>query len=235
VADELELRWNQALVRVEKLERRIEEHVGRCNETTVPSLEDFEELAADLEAVWDNLGAADVRLEKRIVRTLIHEIVVDVDSEAGEIILVVHWKGGVHTELRLPRRRRGQNSSQTPKEIVGAVQVLVRICPDDVIAGTLSRNGLRTGRGNRWTRERVTSLRSHHKIPFLGISPKTLRLAVERGEIEGEHPLSDGPWVFNRKALETEAAGKLVERVHRRGTNPALLKARQRGFDFSTT
>jgi DNA invertase Pin-like site-specific DNA recombinase len=255
VADELELRWNQALVRVEKLERRIEEHVGRCNETTVPSLEDFEELAADLEAVWNNLGAADVRLKKRIVRTLIHEIVVDVDSEAGEIILVVHWKGGVHTELRLPRRRRGQNSSQTPKETVGAVQVLVRICPDDVIAGTLSRNGLRTGRGNRWTRERVTSLRSHHKIPcyspdkrqsegwmnltqaasFLGISPKTLRLAVERGEIEGEHPLSDGPWVFNRKALETEAAVKLVERVHRRGTNPALPTRRQRGFDFSTT
>ena len=48
---------------------------------------------------------------------------------------------------------------------------------------------------------------------FLGVSPITLRLAVERGEIEGEHPLSDGPWVINRRALESEAAAKLVERV----------------------
>jgi hypothetical protein len=29
----------------------------------------------------------------------------------------------------------------------------------------LNRNGLRTGRGNFWTRERVTALRSHHDIP----------------------------------------------------------------------
>jgi hypothetical protein len=32
------------------------------------------------------------------------------------------------------------------------------------IAGILNRNGLVTGYGNRWTRERVTSLRSYHGI-----------------------------------------------------------------------
>ena len=56
----------------------------------------------------------------------------------------------------------------------------------------LNRNGLRTGRGNFWTRERVTALRSHHEIPvysrsdvplgwmtlteaagFIGVSPGT--------------------------------------------------------------
>jgi hypothetical protein len=31
---------------------------------------------------------------------LIQEVVVDVDAEASEILLVVHWKGGVHTELQ---------------------------------------------------------------------------------------------------------------------------------------
>jgi hypothetical protein len=41
------------------------------------------------------------------VRTLIKEVVADVDGEAGEIVLVIHWMGGVHTELRLARRRRG--------------------------------------------------------------------------------------------------------------------------------
>jgi hypothetical protein len=42
---------------------------------------------------------------------------------------------------------------------------LVLIANDDLIAGILNRNGLVTGNGNRWTRERVTSLRSHHRIP----------------------------------------------------------------------
>lgn len=89
----------------------------------------------------------------------------DVDPSAGEVILVVHWKGGVHTELRLPRRRRGQNSAHTSKAIIDTVRVLTRICPDELIAGVLNRNGLLTGRGNRWTQERVSALRSHHAIP----------------------------------------------------------------------
>ena len=78
---------------------------------------------------------------------------------------MVHWKGGVHTELRIPRQRRGYSRAHTPQEIVDAVRVLVRICSDDTIAGALTRSGLVTGMGNRWTRERVTSLRSHHGIP----------------------------------------------------------------------
>jgi hypothetical protein len=63
-------------------------------------------LAVDLKAVWRD-PTADVRLKKRIVRELIREVIADLDEQGGEIILVVHWMGGVHTELRLPRRRRG--------------------------------------------------------------------------------------------------------------------------------
>jgi len=180
---------------------------------------------------------------------------VDVDADAGEIILTLHWKGGVHTELRIPRRRRGQNSSQTTKEVVDAVRVLARICSDDLIAGALNRAGLQTGRGNRWTRERVTALRSHHEIPCysverrrtegwmnlteaatsLGVSGRTLRLAVERREIEAEHPLADGPWVIHQRALETDATAKFVERVRRSNRHPTIPTSQQNGFEFSTT
>ena len=254
VADELERRWNQALQRVREVELRIEQHVHRYGKAApTPTREQFEDLASELEAVW-SCSETDVRLKKRILRTLLHEIIVDVDADAGEIILTLHWKGGVHTELRLPRRRRGQNSSQTTQEVVGAVRVLARICSDDLIAGVLNRNGLQTGRGNRWTRERVTALRSHHEIPCysperrrsegwmnlteaatsLGVSGRTLRLAVERREIEAEHPLADGPWVINQHALETEAATKFVERV-RSNRNPTIPTSQQNGFEFSTT
>ena len=254
VADELERRWNQALQRVQEIEVRIEQHVHGQGKTTTPTREEFDDLAAKLEMVW-NCPDTDIRLKKRIVRALIHEVVVDVNPPAGEVILVIHWKGGVHTELRLPRRRRGQNSAQTSKEIIDTVRVLTRICSDEVIAGVLNRNGLLTGRGNRWTQERVTSLRSHHAIPCfdadkceaegwmnlteaaktLGVSPKTLRLAVERGEIEAEHPLDDGPWIFNRRAMKTEAAAQFLARVRGSNRDPAIPTSEQSRLGFSTT
>ena len=61
----------------------------------------------------------------------------------------LHWKGGVHTELRLRRRRHGQCSTQTSRELIEGVPVLARISGDDLMAGVLNRNSHPTGRGNR--------------------------------------------------------------------------------------
>jgi hypothetical protein len=70
---------------------------------------------------------------------------------------------------------------------------------------------------------------------ILGVSARTLRLAVERGEIEAAHPLADGPWVFNQRALETEAAAKFVARVRSSNWRPAISTLEQRKLGFSTT
>ena len=99
----------------------------------------------------------------------------DIDDAAAEIVLIVHWIGGLHSEMRLPRRRRGQRNS-TSADVIAAVRQLVLIANDDLIAGILNRNGLVTGNGNRWTRERVTSMRSNYRIPVFkpaedGIEP----------------------------------------------------------------
>ena len=85
--------------------------------------------------------------------TLIREVVVDIDDGAFEIVLLVHWAGGIYSELRLPKRRRGQHNA-TSADILAAVRQLVLIASDDLIAGILNRNGLLTGNGNRWTRTR---------------------------------------------------------------------------------
>src|SRR5207253_3979453 len=97
VADELERRWNQALERVQELQLQLEQHARPQGAVAIPSPKEFQDLAANLEAVW-NAASPDMRVKKRIVRTLIREIVVDVDANAGEVIVVIHWKGGVHTE-----------------------------------------------------------------------------------------------------------------------------------------
>ena len=254
VTEELERRWNSALERAREIERRIEQHCNTSREESAPTVEEFSELANQLEELWRQ-DDADTRLRKRIVRSLIHEVIVDVDDAVNEIVLVIHWKGGIHTEVRVPRRRRGQSNAHTAPEIVSAVRSLARICPDAFIANVLNRNRLRTGRGNFWTRERVTTLRSHHGIAvysadkraqegwmnlteaadLLGVNARTLRLAVAHGELAAEHPLSDGPWIFSRSDLQSSEARALSERARVRRHEGAIPNEEQRILEFSNT
>jgi hypothetical protein len=203
--------------------------------------------------VW-TAPTTDARLKKRIVRTRSREVIADIDAKAAEIVLIIHWMGGVHTELRLPLRRKGQRNS-TSSDIITAVRHLVLIANDDLIAGSLNRNGLVTGNGNRWTRERVTSLRSNYGIPvhrptqdgiepylnlskaarLLGIAPKTLRIAAESGEIEALHPLPDGPWIFSRSALTGSEAQTIVMRARTSASHPTGLHPDQQNLFSSTT
>jgi DNA invertase Pin-like site-specific DNA recombinase len=252
VTAELERRWNLALQHLQAIEGRIEQHSAAIDQAPATSGEDLHQLANQLESIWTD-SATSARLKKRIVRTLIEEVLVDIDSSQAELILTLHWKGGVHTELRLPRRRRGQCSTQTSRELIDAITVLARIASDDMIASVLNRNGHLTGRGNRWTRERVTALRSHHRIPchtpdeqqpwinltdaaaLLDISPRTLRLAIDRGEILADHPFADGPWVISRIIVESEDARTLKRRAHTRPRKPAVPHSEQHQILFSTT
>jgi DNA invertase Pin-like site-specific DNA recombinase len=253
VAAELEARWNRTLEQVAAVEARIAGHDAATPMREAVTPASLAGLADDLRSVW-RAPTTDARLQKRIVRTVVQEVVADLDEAAGEIVLLIHWMGGIHTELRLPRRRRGQRNSTSP-DIIAAVRQLVLIASDEVIAGMLNRNGLRTGHGNRWTRERVTALRSHHGIPvhrrvpedeapwfnlnkaaaFLQISPKTLRLAVEAGRIDAVHPLPDGPWIFNRAALSGPAALDLVNQARRNPNHPAGSPPGQEPLPFSAT
>ncbi|MGC4068360.1 MAG: recombinase family protein [Polyangiaceae bacterium] len=240
VAEELESRWNAALVRVGEFEQRVEAERARKHPYAVANREDFLHLAADLDAVRNDPNA-DVQLKKRIVRAVINEIIVDLDSDSSEIVLTIHWAGGVHTDLRVPHRKRGTTTWQTPKEVVDVVRSLARVCADDLIAALLNKNGYRTFTGSRWSQARVSGLRWRHDIAgntaqrrashgwmtlkeaaaHLGVAPLTLRRATERGEISAEHPLPNGPWIFTRESL---ASGNLklcaTPKGGRKGTKP---------------
>lgn len=89
-----------------------------CRQWTSP-------LAGDVRAVW-SASTRDAMLKKCIMRTVIHEVVADIDDAASEIVLLIHWIGGVHTEVRLSKRRRGQRNS-TSADIIAAVHQLVLI------------------------------------------------------------------------------------------------------------
>lgn len=241
VAEELERRWNAAMGRVAELERRQEEAETKRAVKSDMFLANLGNLAADLEGVWFD-PVTDRRLKKRILRTVIEEVVVDVDRGTGMIQAILHWKGGIHTEIDVPYRRRGQNSLHTAPEVVGAIKALALVCNDLEIAGYLNRNGLKTGQGNRWIAERVRSARSHHQIAgpastgdqrrewltlteaaaLLNVAGSTVRHAIERGTIKALHPVADGPWILNRGDLDDATVRKAMDRIRRRDIHPAV-------------
>lgn len=254
VTQELERRWNVALQEVRAIASRIAAEGQDEQPASRGTAEEFQDLAADLEGLWKNPDV-DERTRKRLRRTLVREIVVDVDEHSSEIVLLIHWKGGVHTPLRLPRRRPGYSSTHTPKDIVEAVRVLARIYKDEMIAGVLNRAKLHTGRGNYWTRALVASLRHHHAIDchdprrqasegwmnlsqaarFAGVASGTLRVAIERGYITAERPVPCGPWILNKQSLEAEAAAQFVQRVRLGKSAPTAPSSEQAVLELSIT
>ena len=236
VADELESRWNSALVRVRAIEQRVAIEAQQTAPRSGIDREALLPLADDLGQVWND-PKVDAKTKKRVLRCVIHEIVVDVDDVIHEVILIVHWVGGVHTELRVGKRRRGQTGVQTAKDLVDAVRVLALIFDDDMIAGMLNKNGLKTAREHRWNKERVKSVRSHYEIAAHGsdpkesarwmalkhaalyakLSPSALRRAAQRGEIPAQHPLPAGPWIFERDVLDRPDARAVLNRIRTHG------------------
>lgn len=164
VAGELELRWDAALKRVAELEGQLQEFDLAPAGPPLPDKALLSSLAQDLPAVWSS-PTTEPRLKQRIVRILIKEIVVDVDEEKREIVLIIHWAGGKHSELRVPKLAAGWHGRCTSLDAVDVVRQMAGLFPDRQIATTLNRLGLRTGVGNTWTPMRVASLRCYHEWP----------------------------------------------------------------------
>jgi excisionase family DNA binding protein len=176
VAAELEQRWNARLLALRASEDELEA-LAASAETTLTQVERDRLLAlgADIESAWYSASATPAT-RKRIIRTLIEEIVVRVEDDA--VSLVVRWVGGDHTPLRVRKNRAGQHRWSTDADVVELVTVLARQMPDKAIASLLNRAGKTTGRGNGWTRSRVCFLRNHRKILPYREGERT-----ERGEV----------------------------------------------------
>jgi excisionase family DNA binding protein len=162
VAGELERRWNERLAAVARLEEQLQ---SLWNEPP-PALRDDERatllaLADDLPRLW-NHPAASSETRKRILRAVLHEIIVTV--EADRLCLVLHWQGDDHTRLEVAKNRTGQNRWKTDVETVQLIRELARMLPDHSIAPVLNRLGIRSAKGQGWTQLRVRNFRGTHQI-----------------------------------------------------------------------
>jgi hypothetical protein len=230
VAETLEARWNMALERVRELEHRLEQIKSKQEEKTVPDRVELLALAKSFPALWAD-PATDHLSKKRIVRLIIYQIVARL-LEDHRIELVIHWKGGKHTILRVRKNRTGQHSRSTSREVVDVVRDLARCLSDGHIARVLNRLGYRTGAGNTWTQSRVVSLRNHNRIAVfdpkvdsvtsltmdkaaeaLGVSSMTVRRMIEQGILPAKQPVAHAPWSITPEALRSEVVKRAVSAV----------------------
>ena len=162
VATELERRWNESLDIVAQRQRQLERY--DTESTEVISAEQralLASLADDLVQVWHD-PRSDMQLKKRIVRTVLNEIVVKVVDDTLELLL--HWVGGDHTKLCVAKNRTGVHRFASSEDTVKLIEQLARQIPDHLITATLNRLGSKTGKGNGWTESRVRSFRHARSI-----------------------------------------------------------------------
>jgi hypothetical protein len=110
VARELEARWNNALERVAALARRIEELSAISAARQKIDRARLLQLAHDLPSAW-NAPSSDTRTKQRLIHILVQEIVCNLDDATNEAVLLIHWTGGRHTEVRVPRVKTGRYPS----------------------------------------------------------------------------------------------------------------------------
>ncbi len=155
IAAQLEKSWEAALQRVRTCEQQLLALQQVQTNTEQP---DFRGLAEDLAAAWNAPGVT-MRARQQLLRTLVNEIVVDVDEQVREIALVIHWRGGQHSQLRIPKPRTGEHGCRTSEDAVELIRRMSGRWSDEQIAASLNRMGMPTGQGKTWTAHRVSSLR----------------------------------------------------------------------------
>jgi len=220
VAAELESRWNKALARAKSLESQIisaDNGVDKVGEIEKMQLL---ELGNNLRFIWDHSGS-DIKLKKRIVRTVIKEIVASV--EGNVIKLIIHWAGGDHSILEVHKNKTGHHSYGTDVETEKIIRESARIMYDQKIANLLNRLGKNTGKGNAWTAKRVCSFRNKHNIEVykqgeqrergemlleeaaeeMGVSRKKIYWLVYKGVLPAKQVCFGAPWVIRADDLKS--------------------------------
>jgi DNA invertase Pin-like site-specific DNA recombinase len=229
VASELEARWNTALARVAEAETRL-----AAEKTAEPLSEEQKQrltlLSEDLAALW-NQPEAPIELKKRILRTVLMDVIVSHDNDSAAHRLHLHWVGGVHSEVRVERNRPGHHGQSADRSVIDLVRDLSKICYDKAIAGILNRLGYKTGQGKTWNASRVAGLRNYHKIaPFqkqdgwitqdgaareLEVSDTLVKRLIRERTLPATQVVKYAPWIIDKKDLMLPQVQREVQAARR--------------------
>ncbi|MDH3663916.1 MAG: recombinase family protein [Alphaproteobacteria bacterium] len=230
IAAQLEKNWEIALQRVQDLQAR--QSNGQQERVEVdPSA--FSDLAERLSAAWDAPGVT-MRVRQQLLRSLIVDIVADVDDEAREVVLTIHWRGGQHSELRIKKPQSGEHGCATAEDALEVMRTMAGRWSDEHIAASLNRMGIPTGQGKTWTAKRVSSVRRVRKIhaylsadkggewltmteaaKSLGVTSHTIRRLIKAKILAATQVVPRAPYQIRASDLETDAVKAAIARKGR--------------------
>jgi len=146
---------------------------------------------------------------------LLEEVNISLKREESKAYLILRWNGGVITEHKVSLLYRRVPPIRTDQDTIELVRRLAAHYPDAVITGILNRQGRKTARGDRFTADKVGSLRRYWKIPrfdaanvpsdgelvtiqkaaeILGVAASTVHRWIPDGFIAGEQITPGAPW-----------------------------------------
>jgi DNA invertase Pin-like site-specific DNA recombinase len=231
VARELEARWNAALERVDEIERQLK--TRQSTAVAAPRIDRalLLQLAHDLPAAW-NAPTTALRVKQRLVHTIVKEIIFELDEVANTAVLLIHWIGGRHTEIRVQRRRSRDYPSDKAPSAVDALRQLAGHWPDRELAVSLNRMRCKTADAETWTTVRVRQMRERLGLPEwspsgpegetislakaadrLGICQGSAKTLALKGILPATQIMPGAPWMVLVSALETDAVRIGVQAV----------------------
>ena len=240
IAAQLEKSWETALRQVEACQARLE---PARDITQSANAADFLGLANDLETAWTSPNVS-MRSRQQLLRALVVDIIADVDEAVRDVILTIHWRGGQHSQLRVRKPKSGEHGCRTPDEALAVISSMAARWPDEHIAASLNRMGMRTGQGKTWTAHRVGSLRRVHGIhaylsaekdgewltmrdaaAALGVSSHTIRRLIQAGVLPAAQVVPDAPYQIRSSDLHSQAVTTAIARKGRpcRSESPGPL------------
>jgi hypothetical protein len=229
VAQTLEARWNEALQKVGKLEQQLAQVRQTCQPLSKKERQAIYQLAENLPHVWQH-PKTDTRIKKRILKTLITEIMVDISPD-NYFVISVHWAGGKHTQYRLKRRKAGERVNYLMPETEDIVRRLAEIASDQEIARVLNKLKCKTASGKSWNSGRVTVFRRKHQIPvfkqdeydkkglvnlsqaaeLLKVYPTTVKRLIKAKIIEAKQVVRHSPWIIDKEQLQKPTVLRAIE------------------------
>jgi len=236
VMRKIEALWNQALAKVENLKQQLQKEKQNQKPFDDADLQQLYSLADDLAQLW-NLSSTDERTKKRIIRTLIEGIIAEAEDNGEYNCFTIHWAGGVHSEIRLKRNKRGQHGRKTSADVIDLVKELATIIDDKDIARILNRCGLKTATDQNWNQSRVKWLRNANQIPafainsyensdninlrqaadILQISPPTVLRLIKNDIINARQIVQYAPWIIKHTELEKRSVADAIQSIKKNG------------------
>jgi len=243
VAEELEARWNAALERVAAIELRITTLTDTLANRPEIDREALSALAQDLPSAWNATGVQP-QTKQRLAHILIREVVLDISEVSNEAVVVIHWHGGRHTELRVARVRVGRYPDDKHPSPVEVIRMLGKHWPDRQLAVTMNRMRCKSSDGQSWTVARVRELRKRLGVSEfdptmereetisvdetaqrLGICVGSVHRLIRTGALPAKQLMHAAPWQVPVASLDTEAVRIGVrEIINRRPRNFAVLR-----------